>query len=85
MDQPGADKAALLKELRDTFGDGCVDFSEEAAEDFEENIGLEFNRIPYDSSIKMDDELMDLLEPFDYKEIKEFDMDLIIDLSVKKF
>ena len=40
MDQPGADKAALLKELRDTFGDGCVDFSEEAAEDFEENIAV---------------------------------------------
>ncbi|MEE1251041.1 MAG: translation factor GTPase family protein [Lachnospiraceae bacterium] len=40
MDQPGTDKAALLKELRDYFGDGCVDFSEEAAEDFKENIAV---------------------------------------------
>ena len=51
----------------------------------ERNIDAEFNRIPYDSSIKMDDELMDLLEPFDYKEIKEFDMGYLSGYMAEKF
>lgn len=40
MDQPGTDKAAVLKELRDNFGDACVDFGDETATDFQENIAV---------------------------------------------
>ncbi|MBR4910093.1 MAG: hypothetical protein IKZ47_02070 [Clostridia bacterium] len=33
---------------------------------------MEFSRIPVDGSEKMDDDLMDALEPFDYSGLKEF-------------
>lgn len=35
-------------------------------------IRAEYENIPVDASIKMPDEIMDLLEPFDYKDFKEF-------------
>lgn len=40
MDQPGTDKGKLLKELKENFGDGCVDFSVETTPDFYENIAM---------------------------------------------
>ena len=35
--------------------------------------GMRFSRIPVDGSEKMDDDLMDALEPFDYSGVKPFD------------
>jgi predicted RNA-binding Zn-ribbon protein involved in translation (DUF1610 family) len=34
--------------------------------------GMEFEKIPVDGSEKMDDDFMDAIEPFDYKQIKDF-------------
>ncbi|MBO4331069.1 MAG: hypothetical protein J5827_03245 [Oscillospiraceae bacterium] len=34
---------------------------------------MAFEKIPVDGSVKMDDSLMDSIEPFDYAELKEFD------------
>lgn len=40
MDQPGTDKAKLLRECREKLGDGIVDFSSQETEDFYENIAV---------------------------------------------
>ncbi len=40
MDQPGADREALLAESREKLGDGIVDFSGQKTEEFYENIAV---------------------------------------------
>lgn len=49
------------------------------------NIDAEFNRIPLDSSIKMDDELMAKLEPFNYSGLKDFEMGYLSGYMAEKF
>ncbi len=38
------------------------------------NVTMQFNRVPADASEKMDDDIMDKLEPFDYGDIKKFEI-----------
>ncbi len=38
------------------------------------HLKAEFDKVPADASKRMDDTMMDALEPFDYKELKGFDM-----------
>lgn len=40
MDQPGTDREALLRELRENFKDGCVDFGNPMSESFCENVAM---------------------------------------------
>ena len=40
MDQPGTDREARMEELKDCFGDGCVDFTDDQSEAFFENIAM---------------------------------------------
>ena len=40
MDQPDTDKEVLLKELKQTFSDGCIVFGEEEGEDFLEELAM---------------------------------------------
>ena len=42
--------------------------------DVRRNIDAGYEKIPMDASEKMDDETMDLLEPFNYQDLKPFDM-----------
>ena len=49
------------------------------------NIDAEFNKIPLDSSIKMDDELMGMLEPFDYNGLQNFEMGYLSGYMAEKF
>ena len=42
--------------------------------DVRRNIDAGYSRIPLDASEKMEDKTMDLLEPFNYQELKPFDM-----------
>lgn len=42
--------------------------------DVRRNINAAYGRIPMDASEKMDDETMDLLEPFRYQELKPFEL-----------
>jgi DNA-directed RNA polymerase subunit RPC12/RpoP len=41
------------------------------------DIDARFEKIPADASEKMDDEMMEKLEPYDYKQLKEFTMDYL--------
>ena len=36
------------------------------------NMGIDFRKVPVDASIAMPDDVMDLMEPFDYNVLKEF-------------
>ncbi|MGN1180871.1 MAG: NYN domain-containing protein [Suilimivivens sp.] len=40
MDQPGTDRQAILKELSGQLDGGCLDFSDEASEDFFESLAM---------------------------------------------
>ncbi|MCI8504662.1 MAG: hypothetical protein HFI67_00545 [Lachnospiraceae bacterium] len=42
--------------------------------DVRRNVKAGYEKIPMDASEKMDDETMDLLEPFNYQELKPFDL-----------
>ncbi len=44
-----------------------------------------YKKVPVDSSIKMDDELMVSIEPYDYKEIKDFSMDYMSGFFAERF
>ena len=40
MDQSGTEKERLMKEVRESFTDGCIDFSTEGTEEFYENVAM---------------------------------------------
>lgn len=49
------------------------------------NVKAEYEAIPVDASEKMDDKTMDLLEPFDYGEIKPFEMPYLSGFFAEKY
>ena len=46
---------------------------------------LDFDKIPVDASTKMDDALMDSIEPFNYKELKPFAMEYLPGFLANKY
>lgn len=46
---------------------------------------LNYLKIPADASIKLDDKLMDKLEPFDYNNLKEFDLPYLAGYLAEKY
>lgn len=46
---------------------------------------MEFVGVPADGSSKLDDQLMDLLEPYDYKDIKDFSMSYLSGYFAEKY
>lgn len=44
-----------------------------------------FSRLPVDGSVKMDDDLMDSLEPFDYRELVDFKSDYLTGYLADRF
>ena len=49
------------------------------------HVSAEFDRIPADASQKMDDKTMDLLEPYNYGELKEFQMPYLSGYQSEKY
>lgn len=45
----------------------------------------DYSKIPVDASIKMDDQVMDLLEPFDYKDLQDFNAAFLSGFSAEKY
>ena len=62
---------ADCKKVR-TYSSGDYIYTETKYYHVYRKVDLDFLKIPADASKKMDDELMDLLEPFDYSELKDF-------------
>lgn len=46
---------------------------------------LRYHKIPVDASEKMDDAMMDRIEPFDYKDLKEFNMPYLAGFLAEKY
>lgn len=49
------------------------------------DIGLDYLKIPVDASEKMDDTMMDTLEPFDYSNLKDFQMPYLAGYIAEKY
>lgn len=49
------------------------------------DVELHYSKVPTDASEKMDDQLMDTLEPFHYKDLKEFKMPYLAGYIAEKY
>lgn len=55
-----------------TWSDGNYNYTETSYFRVIRDMEVKFERIPADASIRMDDELMDMMEPYDYDALAEF-------------
>lgn len=55
-----------------TYTEGDYIYTETKHYEVYRNIDLNYLKVPVDASIKMNDELMDKLEPYDYNNLKDF-------------
>lgn len=51
---------------------GNTQYTETSYYDIVRDMDIDFDKIPVDASVGMPDDVMDLMEPFDYKEMREF-------------
>lgn len=51
---------------------GNTQYTETSYYDIVRDMDIDFMKIPVDASVGMPDDVMDLMEPFDYKELQEF-------------
>ncbi len=54
-----------------TWSDSRYEYTETSYYDIIREMNANFNKVPVDASIEMDDKLMDLLEPYNYHELEE--------------
>lgn len=54
---------------------GDTEYTERSYYDVTREMYVDFDRIPVDASKAMDDRIMDLMEPYDYKQLQEFKED----------
>lgn len=52
---------------------GNMSYTETSYYDVRRNININYRNIPVDASIQMPDPVMDLMEPYDYKQLTDFD------------
>lgn len=64
---------AVCKKVR-TWTSGHYQYTETKEFDVFRDAGIYFHGIPADGSSKIEDELMEAIEPFDYEETKDFEM-----------
>ncbi len=57
-----------------TWISGDTEYTETKVFHIERDMDIDFSRIPVDASIAMDDATMDLLEPFNYQALEDFQM-----------
>lgn len=57
---------------RRTWVSGDTEYTETSYYDVVREMEIDFSKIPVDASATMDDKIMDLLEPYEYKELSEF-------------
>ncbi len=53
--------------------------------DVQRKVAVDYVKIPVDASEKMNDEYMDMLEPFDYSELSKFNMGYLAGFSAEKY
>lgn len=55
-----------------TWVSGSREYTETSVYHIERDMEVDFQKMPVDASIAMPDQIMDLMEPFDYKALEEF-------------
>lgn len=56
-----------------TWRSGNTEYTETSKYQVARELEIDFNRIPADASIAMPDKIMDLMEPYEYEDLKGFD------------
>ncbi|TWT05368.1 TFIIB-type zinc ribbon-containing protein [Planococcus sp. CPCC 101016] len=79
-----ANVAALATRVRN-YTRGDTIYTETDFYDVRREIDLSYLKVPADASEKMDDELMDRLEPYDYQELKDFKMPYLAGFLAEKY
>ena len=79
-----ADVAAIATRVR-SYTRGDTIYTETDFYDVHREIDLSYLKVPADASEKMDDELMDKLEPYDYGELKDFKMPYLAGYLAEKY
>ncbi len=51
---------------------GSTEYTETSYYQIERDMDIDFEKVPVDASIEMKDDVMDLIEPFNYKELEDF-------------
>lgn len=68
-----------------TYEQGDYIITETSYFDVYRRVNLHYDLVPQDASEKMDDELMDKLEPFHYNELKDFNMPYLAGFIAEKY
>ena len=55
-----------------TWVSGNTEYTETSRYDIHRELEIEFDKVPVDASIKMDDKTMDFMEPYNYKALEAF-------------
>lgn len=79
-----AEVAAIGTRMR-TYQQGDTVITETDFYDVYREIDLSYLKVPADASEKMDDELMDKLEPYDYSDLKDFRMPYLAGFLAEKY
>ncbi|MGI2329077.1 TFIIB-type zinc ribbon-containing protein [Planococcus sp. YIM B11945] len=79
-----ADVAAVATRVR-SYQQGDTIFTETDFYDVYREIDLSYLKVPADASEKMDDELMDKLEPYNYGDLKDFKMPYLAGFLAEKY
>lgn len=58
---------------RRVWTSGDTEYTETSYYDVRRNMFVDFDKIPVDASVEMDDGVMDLMEPYEYGELTDFD------------
>lgn len=62
-----------------------TEYTETSIYDIYRDIDIEFNRIPADASIKMGDDIMDLMEPYQYSQMESFKPEYMSGFEAEKY
>lgn len=78
------DMSARAENVR-VYTRGDTEYTETSSFDIYRNVDAKFNRIPTDASKKMEDNFMDLMEPFDFNELIDFNMSYMSGYMAEKY
>lgn len=68
-----------------TWTSGDTRYTETSYFDVQRDLEIEYDKIPADASIKMPDDVMDLMEPYDYKQMIPFDAEYLSGFFGEKY
>lgn len=64
---------------------GNMSYTETSYFDIQRNMDISYQNMPVDASVDMPDTIMDLMEPFDYKQLTDFDPKYLSGFSAERY